>query len=385
MKYKKFKNLIKRLCVLLSAVLIFGSALTVSAESNGKYKNMLVLGDSISTGYGLSGYSLSDPYSCASYANRVAEALGLVGGESYKNKAQNGDRSEDLLLLLDSLSSSLARADLIVISIGGNDMLHSLTEIASIISGEEVGDYMTAAAVLAALTPEQVAQLSSNTELNSAIALICLKFSLNMAEIAKKLNESAGGAEIIFLKQYNPMNSVEGIEAFGIFASKVIGEINKTIDTVCAANGFTSLDVPSVIDGDAAALTNIEAMDIHPNAAGHAEIASLLARELSVTLPTTESTKGEDITPEVPITPPPGGVGDTTDAPSDGAEETDALSDGAEATDAPSDTTEETDAPSDGAEDDGCGAVTLFPVLQVAGFAALALGKRRRRVADGSN
>lgn len=105
------------------------AALSVSASAEKKYESMLVVGDSISTGYGLENYTPGgSPYECRSYCNILAESLELKGGESYINRAVNGYTSSDLLALIPSLKEQVAKSDLVVISIGGNDLLPYCSE-----------------------------------------------------------------------------------------------------------------------------------------------------------------------------------------------------------------------------------------------------------------
>ena len=96
----------------------------------------------------------STPYTCDSYANIVAEALGLKGGETYINKAVNGATSSDLLQTLPDLSRQLDYADLIVVTIGGNDLLSIVPAIASQIAGKSITSFEQAMAVFSAATSE---------------------------------------------------------------------------------------------------------------------------------------------------------------------------------------------------------------------------------------
>ena len=80
---------IKRIITLITALAVMASmAVTAVQASPGNPEFMLAIGDSITTGYGLEDYMEGEsPYLCSSYANMVANALGLKGGESYINKA----------------------------------------------------------------------------------------------------------------------------------------------------------------------------------------------------------------------------------------------------------------------------------------------------------
>ncbi|MBO7375702.1 MAG: hypothetical protein J6V01_01260, partial [Clostridia bacterium] len=138
--------------------------LAVPASASGEYSRLLVLGDSISTGYGLPDYSTADPYLCQSYGNRLAEAIGLKSRQTYITRAVNGDRSADLLALLPTIKNDVSASDLIVISIGGNDLLRSISEIASAIAGIAVTSVDSAVSALMNATPENYAAAAANTE-----------------------------------------------------------------------------------------------------------------------------------------------------------------------------------------------------------------------------
>lgn len=282
------KKITLRIASLL-AVLALLSALAVPATA-AKPEFMLALGDSITTGYGLDGYSETDPYECASYTNIVAEALGLEAKSAYVNKAVNGATSADLLKLLPDVENYLGYADLVVVTIGGNDLLGAVPLVATAIAGKSITSLEGSIEVLSAATPTQFAALSNNTNFQTKIGAVLTKYAANLASAAAIIKENAPTARVIFIKQYNPMKNVLGFGDFGNFADTLIASINASIDTVCAASGFEVLDAPSVINVNAAGLTNMLNYDIHPNADGHKAIAELLLAHLGTefTPPETE-------------------------------------------------------------------------------------------------
>ena len=90
------KKKIKLFSLAIAAALVIGAAVLPAAASEKKYSSMLVLGDSISTGYGLENYTPGgSPYECRSYCNILAESLGLKGRDTYINRAVNGDGDVD--------------------------------------------------------------------------------------------------------------------------------------------------------------------------------------------------------------------------------------------------------------------------------------------------
>lgn len=285
-------NTIKRIITFIMALTVMASmAVTVSAASSDKPEFMLALGDSITTGYGLEDYVDGDtPYLCDSYANMIAKALGLKGGESYINKAVNGATSTDLLTLLPEIENYLGYADLIIVTIGGNDLLQAIPLVASAISGKNVTSLEGAINVLTSATPAQFAALSRNTDFQTKIGAVLAKYAANIASVGEIIKKNAPEARVLFLKQYNPMKNVLGFNDFGNFADTMIASINGSMEALSSAYGFEILDAPSVINVNAAGLTNMLNYDIHPNAAGHVELAKLVASHLGVSLDPSENT-----------------------------------------------------------------------------------------------
>lgn len=283
--------LTKILCVLAAVLVLTAAVLPASAEETGevktekKYGSLLVLGDSISTGYGLPDYDFAhpeNPYDCASYGNRLARALHLEAGKTYINKAVNGDRTEDLLALLPSLQTEIAASDLIVISIGGNDLLRKLPDLMSILTGAQITDYAQAMTALSLLQPENMAGAAANPQITQMLTEAVMSNAMNLAQIVATLKANNPTAEVVFLKQYNPAIGVPSMQGMNMLAQPLIAQVNATMDRVVVGAGYKVADVPSVIDSSAAARTNILSMDIHPNLAGHGMIYELLCDTLGI-------------------------------------------------------------------------------------------------------
>ena len=376
--------LLKCLFLLVSLALLAAAvALPATAvEESSAPKTLLALGDSLTTGYGLKNYTYGgDPYLCDSYINRIAAAYGLEGGKTYINRAVNGDKSGDLARLLPSLENEVKSAEMIILTIGGNDLLGLLPEIAQQLSGQPVADFSQAAMVFANATAEQYEALKNDPAFVARMKTVLEDLAANLQTIASSLKEKAPDARVIFLKQYNPTKNVQGLEAFGEFGGGFLDSINETIETVAKAFGFETVDVPAVIDDRAEELTNIRLYDIHPNAEGHLEIAKAVAKHLGLTLngPDEPDTPSEPMTeaPTAPETETP------TEAPTDAPTEEPTDTDPAEVTvsvtaEAPAETPAEAPDTDASAEKKGCGSsMSLFSVLLLLGFTALILKKSR--------
>lgn len=316
------KKSITRIITFMMAAAVFASiAVTGVSASPDAPEFMLALGDSITTGYGLEDYyDGGTPYECNSYVNQIANALGLKGGDSYVNKAVNGATSTDMLNILPDLTNYLGYADLIVVTIGGNDLLQSIPIVASALAGKNITRLEDSIEVLTSVTPDKFAALATNTNFQTKMGAVLAKYATNLAAIGGIIKENAPDAHVLFLKQYNPMKNVLGFADFGNFADTLIASVNTAIETVCAAHGFDIVDAPSVIDINAVGLTNILNYDIHPNAMGHDELAKLVADHLGISLDPSENTTAPetDITtePETDPTTAPEATDEPTEAPS---------------------------------------------------------------------
>jgi hypothetical protein len=223
--------------------------------------------------------------------------------------------------------------------------------------------------MLSAATPADFAALSNNANFQRQMGSVLTKFANNLAGIAEIIKTDAPDARVIFLKQYNPMKNVLGFGDFGNFADTLIAQINTSIDQVCAASGFEVLDAPSVIDVNAVGLTNMLNYDIHPNAAGHLEIAKLLASHLGVSLDepvdTTEAPEETTLAPT-----------DTTNVPENNTQAPDDATNAPEGTDT-IDTTDNSVLDPEPAVKKGCiSSVSAIAVI-LTSLCALAIVKKK--------
>ncbi len=115
--YTAEDSFVKRIAALiLSLVMIFGMCTVAFAAS--KKLNYLVIGDSIAHGEGI-----ANPGE-ACYGRMVAN----TNGYNYRNLGIDGITTSDLLLLINSSSemkNEIKKADIISVSIGGNNFLRS--------------------------------------------------------------------------------------------------------------------------------------------------------------------------------------------------------------------------------------------------------------------
>jgi len=286
-------------------------------------KGMLVLGDSIATGYGLPGYSAASPQLAAdSFANKLAAKYKLTYGHTFYNFAIDGMTSAELAsavsegksqylykenalgvdegtfsryMMVDASSTQVAikNCDTIVISIGGNDLLRPMFEIimdyiednaallkmmgidlesmsgagASGLSGIMGGANSTA--MLTALTA-----IFTSEEAQAKFTDAVKAYSANIATILTSIYALNPGADVYLLCLYNPFDGVEMFASMAELTETFITAMAQSTAAVSAsfaAKGFSAVpvQVKDSFDGKAMSLTNILAIDIHPNVQGH--------------------------------------------------------------------------------------------------------------------
>ncbi len=232
------KNLKKMSALLLAFVMAFGVfALSVSAAGR---KTYVVLGDSIAYGQGIA--NSQD----ACYGKIVAD----TNGYNYANYAIDGYTSANLLRHLDTdyVAASVKKANIISISIGGNDFLTS--NMAGLLISGKFGS-------------------------GSRFDTIGEKFSANFSAIISKIKKLNPSAAILVQTVYNPNAGF-----FSDVYQKGADTINGAIRSYLSSHGgaFSIVDVASAFAGHAREY--IAADTIHPNSKGNLVIAKLILQKL---------------------------------------------------------------------------------------------------------
>lgn len=255
----------KKLFVILTALLLVASLCSCkgkkdvivnsdgSALPKGNSLRITALGDSIAAGYGLD--SQSDNY-LSIFAKNI--------GATLKNDAVSGYDSGDLI---DCLSDSqtvtdIKNSDMIIISIGGNDILHNKDELISTIKNAYLhgGEYF----------PESI-----NSIYNS--------FETNLTGIFTRIKSLNPNAAIIIQTLYNPALK-QGYKVAVIDASKLVDKyivrLNESIVSVSSSfdNVFV-FDVADEMNKDADNFYNLKTdFDIHPTKHGHMTLSELFTK-----------------------------------------------------------------------------------------------------------
>ncbi len=294
---KKISALVLIFVLILSSLQIFAQNAENgdSTDEKNTVKTMIVLGDSISTGYGLDGYESGAPNSgISSYANITVEHYGLVRDESYFNYARDGATSKGILDDLNGAYgeeklNNIKNADTVVITVGGNDILLTLLpEVSKILGLEENALPADIVLALVKMENDKIGDFEKNAKdfckENKKLSELYANYSQNLDDILKKLEELAPSAQIFALNIYDPLRDMPSYSTVTALdeniVSAVLSEINKALAEVCERNGIHIVDIDSEFLGRRQACTNVGKFDIHPNLQGHSIISDALCTEI---------------------------------------------------------------------------------------------------------
>lgn len=277
---KRFLGLLGALCALVLAVGLL-PARAQAAEPT----SYVILGDSISTGYGL------EDGVAGSFASLVADEQGFEA----VNLAGDGATSATVLSLVTETGSpwygSILGADIYTITVGGNDLLNALYAYLAEQYGAALGVPVTPELISAALAAEDpdpemveallplIAQFATSQQATDAVTT----FSQNFAQIIGTLKAINPDATILALNQYNPFGHIDNPAVAPVNAAfeAAVSALNTVISTGAESGLYTVVDANSALSGvdqnpfNAAfnSLTDFN-LDIHPNAYGHQVIAA---------------------------------------------------------------------------------------------------------------
>ena len=254
----------KTLTIFIALIIVFSLCSCKNTKETATNSNTFTLpkgdslkitafGDSIAAGYGLE--SQDD-----NYLSLFAKSIGA----SLKNNAVSGYDSSDLVSLLSGgkTDADIENADIIIISIGGNDILHNNEQIVSTI---------------------KEAFLHGNEYFTEDINKIYSDFETNLKEIFSYINQINPNAAIIIQTLYNPALK-QGYKVSVIDASKLIDKyivrLNQSIVAVSSdyENVFV-FDVADEMNKDADNFYNLKTdFDIHPTKKGHLTLSELFTK-----------------------------------------------------------------------------------------------------------
>lgn len=262
-----------------AALALTAASSAVSAESyDGK---LAVLGDSITSGYGLDGYVSGDNTSAAdSFSNKLAADF-----SEYVNLAVDGRTSEELLEALNSdenVSAAVENAEAVVISIGGNDFLTPMMTAAqtAIMSDPDIMQGIMDGTVTVAEAMESNMDMINESVVSAAKQVDVQLTVDNIGSIVDKVTEISPDSEIYLLTVYNPFEGVDDMEKYSEAAESILPVLNSGISDIAEQDNVHLIDAYTAFKGHALEYTNIASVDIHPNKAGHEVIYDLICEAL---------------------------------------------------------------------------------------------------------
>lgn len=231
----------KKITAIILAILTITSVFVISITANADTTpNYVLLGDSIARGAGI--YNSEK----ACYGRIVAD----TNGYNYANYAVDGARSTDLLQRLNvpEVAKGVKNADIISISIGGNDYLQQ--NLPKIFAQVTFGNYKIV---------NDVQEI----------------FRDNFTEIMEKIKELNPDAVILMQTLYNPRTDLLR-DFYGIAVTRVNLVIE---DYLCEHPGaYEIVDVYSVLTAEYPEYIALDS--IHPSSVGNEEIAKLVLAKL---------------------------------------------------------------------------------------------------------
>ncbi len=239
---------------------------------------LLALGDSVAAGYGLEDAG-------EGYPALLAAAL----GGTVVNRGVSGSTSGELLEALrdGAYDEALGEADIVLVSVGANDLLRVLTLSSS---GTDAG----------VTPPELYLELTRALFGDGAspygVAVIARRLAAHLEGILAYLREKNPAATLIFNNLFNPYGE-QTLTAFGkelplgALSDACIRLLNRAYpvsDGYILADVYTAMNHP----GLTRAILAEGNFDPHPNAAGHRVIAAAVARAAG--LPQWRPGRGEE-------------------------------------------------------------------------------------------
>lgn len=226
----------KIISVFLAVCMLFAFAAVCGAAGT---KSLVVCGDSIAQGYGI-----KNPDD-ASYGKILADTLGYT----YKNFGHDGDRSTDLLEKINGnkkgIADAIKKADLIIISIGGNDFIKPKTELPARILPAAIG-------------------ITDNVD------AVQKEFEANFAEIISRVKKLNSRADLIVQTVYNGHSGLIGW-AYNLATSRINSSVNAYLNENPGA--YILVDTVPVFENHR---EYIAVDTLHPSALGNVAIAQVI-------------------------------------------------------------------------------------------------------------
>ena len=293
----------RRLFGLVCALALFVGLLPAQALAlEGTY---VALGDSIADGYGLADDEQSFP-----------ELVAAERGYELKTvTSSDGWTSDDLLAQLsdEGVAAEVAAADVVTITVGGNDLMGALYDYLA----EKAGGFATAEEIEEMLTGERGEIDLSNTVVSMVMSALAdfptseqaasaiKTLGTNLAGMVQAIKAANPDVTIVITNQYNPYGHLDATVVAAVVSAfdQGVKTLNAALQGLATPAGVPVADVYALFDASEAAPCNAWVqgtranLDFHPNALGH----ELIAQAVEAKLPEPEPTPD----PEPDPTPDP--------------------------------------------------------------------------------
>lgn len=291
---KKFMAFISAV-IITAAFIILNFSFAVCADDF-KVNSIVLLGDSITYGFGLS-----------EDEQNYGDILGEYYGAEVQNFAQNGLTTDGLLEKLEQeeIRSAVKDCGMVCLSIGGNDLLHIFLDALSqlgidIQTDTRYDNGMSAADVSSDFYNNFSSEFIQKfiTDYASQFGPAASKAAENIKTISGQLRELNPNAVLVMQTVYQPFESSDTakniiMKPLGAFTAMHLSTINNAVKE----NAPYTADIMTKFSEKPYLYTNIDNMDIHPNALGHMLIAEEIAQTVGIT---GDNTVFKEIIDEIP-------------------------------------------------------------------------------------
>ena len=272
------KTMIKKHTALAAAGIMMLAVMPVAPAAAADTPSVLVLGDSISSGEGLS----EGEYG---YYNYIADCT----GGTLTNLAKSGMMTADLIEVIDNASNraTIASADIICISIGGNDLMHAAKAYFETQANEGENLIDTAKRLVKEGDSSKII-----TELTRALRSPRNTAVDNYPIIAEKIRALNPDAQIVFQTTYNPFEmppeelkasgySEDTLKKYNSLMNYVSNNEKQLNEAMAKIEGVKVADVSAAFSGTGWLYDRILQKDVHPTPLGHVLIAATVMDQLT--------------------------------------------------------------------------------------------------------
>ena len=277
MKNRKTGRAIAAAAMLTIAAMTMPMPTAAAADTVDPY-SVVVLGDSISTGYGLQDSSKS-------YVSILEQQM----NQKVTNLAKDGTTSSELLQSLQgdsAMQGAVAGADVIVVTIGANDILQPVLNNDVVKVDDYDNVYDLANAIKTNQIDSIILQLKSTND-HAKLVFQTVYDPLSVDQDDTGLSDNA----LSMLSTFSNGQMYQYLNGSANGGTYIPVGLNQNLQTHAQNGEIYLADVYGTFLHHAWTNVNIENADVHPNAAGHAAIANLLLD--SGYFPAVSSTKGD--------------------------------------------------------------------------------------------